>query len=197
MELNVIFRIISLVVLVLTFSISAYFRKTARESGDIIDRREEGTFVLFLRMAFGLPLLTAILLNIFYPQALSWSKIELPVSIRLIGVITSVLCAPLFLWVFQSIGSNISETVLTKRDHELATIGPYRWVRHPLYSSALLLFSLSVIFGDWVIFIYSLVGIIVFRYLVIPAEEERLIAVFGEDYKKYQNRTGVLIPKLR
>jgi protein-S-isoprenylcysteine O-methyltransferase Ste14 len=38
---------------------------------------------------------------------------------------------------------------------------------------------------------------IVFRYLVIPAEEEKLIAAFGEDYEKYQNHTGALIPKLR
>jgi protein-S-isoprenylcysteine O-methyltransferase Ste14 len=198
MEINLVLRIITLVVLVLTFSISAFFRKTARETGDFIDRREEGSLVLFLRMAFGLPLLATLLLNIFYPRVLTWSKVELPLSIRLIGVLMSVLCVPLLLRVFQSIGRNISETVLTKRDHELVTSGPYRWVRHPLYSSALLLlFSLSIIFGDWVIFIYSFVGMIVFRYLVIPTEEEKLIAVFGEDYEKYQNRTGALIPKLR
>jgi protein-S-isoprenylcysteine O-methyltransferase Ste14 len=56
---------------------------------------------------------------------------------------------------------------------------------------------MSIIFGDWVIFIYSFVAMIVFRCLVIPAEEEKLIAVFGEDYIKYQTHTGVLIPKLR
>ncbi len=184
--------------MVLTFSISAYFRKIAREDHNFIDRREEGLFVLFLRVAFGVPLLVTLLLNIFYPQALSFSKTELPISIRLIGVFTAILCVPLTLWVFRSIGRNISETVLTKQDHELVTSGPYKWVRHPLYSSSLLLlFSISITFGDWVVFIYSLGGTIVFRYLVIPAEEKNLIAVFGEDYKKYQSFIGALIPKLR
>jgi protein-S-isoprenylcysteine O-methyltransferase Ste14 len=61
----------------------------------------------------------------------------------------------------------------------------------------MLLFSISIFLGDWVIFVYSLVGTIVFRYLVIPAEEEKLITAFGEEYEEYQSRTGALIPKLR
>jgi protein-S-isoprenylcysteine O-methyltransferase Ste14 len=198
MEIGLVLRIITLLILVLTFSISAYFRKIARDTGDVIDRREEGLFVLFLRMAFGLPLLATVVLNIFYPRALLWSKIDLPLFIQIIGTFLAVLCVPLILWVFRSIGNNISETLLTKRDHDLVTRGPYRWVRHPLYSSTLfLLFSISIIFGDWIIFIYTISGMIVFRYLVIPAEEDKLIAAFGEEYEKYQSRTGALLPRLR
>jgi protein-S-isoprenylcysteine O-methyltransferase Ste14 len=47
---------------------------------------------------------------------------------------------------FLSIGANISETILTKRTHQLVTHGPYRWIRHPLYAFSLLeLFSLALL----------------------------------------------------
>jgi protein-S-isoprenylcysteine O-methyltransferase Ste14 len=46
-----------------------------------------------------------------------------------------VLTLPAALWVFSALGRNVSETVLTKGDHELVTAGPYRWIRHPLYTT--------------------------------------------------------------
>ena len=197
MDVNIFFRIITLIVLVTAFSISAYYRRAARETGETIDRREEGSLVLILRLIFGLFLLALLLLNIFFPQALTWSKFELPLSIRLIGAAISIISVLLILWVFRSIGRNISETVLTKQDHELVTSGPYRWVRHPLYSSALLLiFTIGLMLGDWVLLLFSLVGTVVFRFMVIPAEEEKLVALFGEEYEKYKNQSGALIPKI-
>lgn len=38
-------------------------------------------------------------------------------------------------------------------------------------------------------------GMIAFRDLVVPAEDEKLINAFGEEYLKFQNRTGALVPK--
>jgi protein-S-isoprenylcysteine O-methyltransferase Ste14 len=118
----------------------------------VISRRQEGIPVLMLRLVFAFPLFASLLLYIFYPPALDWSKVRLPLWLRSLAAAVAVLCVPLIFWVFRSIGRNISETVLTKRDHELVTTGPYRWVRHPLYASALLLlFSLSLVAGSWFI----------------------------------------------
>lgn len=198
MNTGLIFRILILLVLVLTFFISATYRKRAREEGEFIRRQEEGWPVLILRMAFALPLLVALLLNIFFPPLLAWSKYKLPLFIQIIGALIAVFCVPWILWVFRSIGKNISETILIKQDHELITSGPYRWVRHPLYSGALLLlFSISLVFEDWIIFGYSLAGLIAFRLLVIPAEEQELLNAFGEEYECYQSSTGVLMPWIR
>ena len=47
---------------------------------------------------------------------------------------------PIIYWVMSTIGKNISETFLTKGHHILVTHGPYRWVRHPLYSAATVVF---------------------------------------------------------
>jgi len=195
---NLGFRLIISGVLLLTLGISASFRKRARDEGGMIKRQEEGWLVLVLRMAFALPLLIVILLNIFWPSSLQSVKFNPPTWLRYAGVGFAILSVPLFWWVFSSIGKNISETVLTKNDHELVTHGPYSWVRHPLYGGALmLLLSISLVFGDWIILGYTLAGILAFRLLVIPAEEKELLDVFGEDYECYQSQTRALLPWVR
>ena len=195
---NLGFRLIISGVLLLTLGISASFRKRARDEGGMIKRQEEGWMVLVLRMAFALPLLIVILLNIFWPISLQSVKFNPPAWLRYAGAGFAILSVPLFWWVFSSIGKNISETVLTKNDHELVTHGPYSWVRHPLYGGALmLLLSISLVFGDWIILGYTLAGILAFRLLVIPAEEKELLDVFGEDYECYQSQTRALLPWVR
>ena len=197
MDIELIFRLIFLIVLVLTFSISAYFRRRARDSGEVIERQAEGRTVLFLRMALALPLLLSLILYIVYPQALDWAKMSLPLWLRALAAVTAILCVPLIYWVFRTIGDNISETVLTNSDHQLVTEGPYRWVRHPLYGTALLLlYSLSLMASNWFLFGYAVLALIVFRLVVIPAEEEQLLEAFGEAYQQYQQHTSALVPKI-
>ena len=198
MNVDIVFRSVSLAVLVITFGVSAFYRKKARDEGGVIKRIEEGWPILVLRIVFALPLFAVLLLNVFYPRFVTWSKIDLPLVLRIIGLVIAISCVPLIWWVFHSIGNFVSETILTKDNHQLVTSGPYRRVRHPLYASTLLLlFSISLVFGDWIIFAYTLAGVIAFRLLVIPAEEERLLDSFGEDYECYQSRTGALFPWIR
>lgn len=195
---NLTFRLIILGVLLVAFGISAISRKRARDEGGIIKRQAEGWGVLIVRMGVALPLLIVILLNIFWPNSLVWAKFNSPDWLRILGLVLAVLNLPLLLWVFRSIGKYISETVLIKDEHELVTHGPYTWVRHPLYGSALLLLiSISLVFGDWIIAGYSIAGILAFRLLVIPAEEKQLLDAFGEDYECYQSRTGTLLPWIK
>ncbi len=192
------FRLVILVVLLMAFGISASFRKRAREEGGTIKRQEEGWGILIMRMGVALPLLLVILLNIFWPSSLAWAKFNPPGWLRYAGLALALLCVPLIWWVFSSIGKNISETVLIKDEHELVTHGAYTRVRHPLYGGALvLLMSISLVFGNWIILGYTLAGILVFRLLVIPAEEKQLLDAFGEDYECYQSRTGALLPWIR
>ena len=198
MGTDLILRIAILIVLMFTLSISAYYRRQARETGEVIERREEGTLVLILRMVSGLTFLSVLVLNIFFPSTLNWSKFEVPTALRFGAAILAALCVPFIRWVFRSIGRNISETVLTKDDHVLVTHGAYARIRHPLYtSSLLLLFAISITFGDWVILTFCVIGALVFRLLVIPTEEEKLIAAFGDQYEVYMQQTGAMIPKLR
>jgi protein-S-isoprenylcysteine O-methyltransferase Ste14 len=197
MEEPLYFRLIFIICFALMMTISGYYRKKARESGGTISRREEGGLALILRLVLTLPLLLAILFYAFFPQWMSWAALGMPTWGRWLGVGFAIACIPLSRWVFKSIGGNISETVLTKPTHQLVMKGPYRWIRHPLYSvGMLMILSLSLIADNWFMLLLWVIGLFVFRYLVIPIEEERLIAAFGEEYKRYRERTGAMMPRV-
>jgi protein-S-isoprenylcysteine O-methyltransferase Ste14 len=197
MDIELLFRITFFIILLMVFSISAYYRRKARAGGDVIERKDEGLLALIARMGLGLPLLFSLLLYVFYPPWLAWSNLPLPLSLRLIFLLVGLACIPLIWWVFRSIGSNISETVLIKKEHQLVMAGPYRLVRHPLYASTLLLLCcFSMVAESWFIFSYFAAAALLFRFVVIPQEEKRLVEAFGEGYRDYQCRTGALLPRL-
>ena len=128
---------------------------------------------------------------------MAWSVLPLPAGLRWAAAGVAIACLPLLWWVFTSIGGNISETVLTKKTHQLVTHGPYRWVRHPLYAGALLEFlSLALVGESWWLFVLVCVAAVLFRFVVIPKEEENLVAAFGREYEEYRRRTGALFPRV-
>jgi len=77
---------------------------------------------------------------------------------------------------------------------ELVTIGLYRYIRHPLYASLLLL-AAGVLFKrpDWSGGLLTVLAV-VFLYLTAHAEEQENLDYFGEDYREYRGRTKMFIP---
>jgi protein-S-isoprenylcysteine O-methyltransferase Ste14 len=197
MNVEAAFRSIFLVVLVSMIVISGYYRRRARQSGEVIPRRAEGPIALLLRMAMALPAAVTYLAYVFAPTWLAWSAWDLPIWLRSAAAAGAAACLPAIRWVFVSIGDNISETVLTKTTHQLVTNGAYRWIRHPLYAFALLeLAFLALLASNWFMLSFPLIGVVVFRWLVIPKEEANLIKVFGTQYEEYRQQTGALVPRL-
>jgi protein-S-isoprenylcysteine O-methyltransferase Ste14 len=92
------------------------------------------------------------------------------------------------------LGRNWSATVQVKQEHELITGGPYRFVRHPIYTGLLLLFlGNAVMVGDWRgLLAVAIVFVSFWRKLQL--EEVWLTAHFGESYRLYRARTKALIP---
>ncbi len=100
-------------------------------------------------------------------------------------------------WVVSTLGKNISETVFTREHHELVMHGPYRWVRHPLYAVATVIFvSLGIVAANWFFIGMAIVIIIFIRLVLIPKEEAHLIEKFGAEYDEYKKRTGMLSPRI-
>ncbi len=103
---------------------------------------------------------------------------------------------PLALWIFRTIGENITPTVETREKHELVTGGPYRWVRHPLYAVGTSFFlSLALVAANWFMGLASLV-VLAMLLIRLPKEEEKLIERFGDEYHAYMERTGRLLPRI-
>ena len=97
----------------------------------------------------------------------------------------------------RTLGKNITPTVETREEHELVTGGPYRWVRHPLYTVGTSFFvSLSIVAANWFTGLASLVGLVMLL-IRLPKEEEKLIERFGDEYRSYMQRTGRLLPRIK
>jgi protein-S-isoprenylcysteine O-methyltransferase Ste14 len=99
-------------------------------------------------------------------------------------------------WMLLTLGRFAVPGAGILRDHELVTSGPFRFVRHPLYSGALVLW-LTAALGTWnwlLLALWPLFLIIVVRLPV--REEERLLHdKFGPAYDDYRRRTGRLVPR--
>jgi protein-S-isoprenylcysteine O-methyltransferase Ste14 len=178
--------------------IGLYFRIKARSSDERLDRRQEGIFLMVcLRLCgfLGFACLGAYLIN---PARMAWSSFALPAWLRWAGAALGFLVVPPALfWTFHSLGKNLTDTVVTRREHTLVVHGPYRWVRHPFYVVIFLWgFSLTLLTANWLL---ALIGIAAMTMLVIrtPVEEAKLAERFGEEYRAYARRTGRFFPRLR
>jgi len=197
MDIDQTFRLMMVAIFVISASISKYHRRKAKLSGEAISRRDEGRVAMLLRAAVALPLMLSFLAYMINPSWMAWSELVLPVWARWVGVGLGIACLPLLWTLFQSIGSNISETVLTKKNHRLVMTGPFRWIRHPLYTVAMLLFfSYGLMASNWWMMMFTALGLGLIEVLVIPKEEVELIAKFGDEYRDYQERVGKLLPRL-
>jgi len=191
------FRWFALAVLVSCLGISAYYRRRARAEGETIPRRREAPWLLAGRAFVALPLFFAISTYVVNPRWMAWAELPLPRWTRWAGVVLGLLTVPAARWVFTSLGRNVSETVLTKRHHALVTTGPYRWIRHPLYTTGIaLLLAIGLMAASWFILLFGLVTLASMRFVVIPLEERQLVMKFGDDYRAYIHRTGRLLPRV-
>ena len=191
-----IFRILAAIILFTGIGISSYFRRKAdKDSGEKISRKVDGTPMMTLIRIGGLLLWFSPLVYLINPAWMAWSKIELPEWVRWLGVGIGIFCILGIYWLFSSIGSGITPTSATRKEHKLVTSGPYRWVRHPLYTVGSSMFiAFGMMADNWFI---ALLGILAFIGMAIrtPKEEANLIEKFGDEYREYMKRTGRFLPK--
>ena len=192
-----IFRILAALTFFTCIGISGYYRRKAdRDTGEKISRKADGTLMMNLIKIGGLLLWFSPLAYLINPNWMAWSKIGLPEWVRWLGFGFGILCALGVYWLFSSIGSGITPTSATRKEHKLVTSGPYRWVRHPLYTVGSSMFiAFGMMADNWFI---ALLGVLAFIGMAIrtPKEEANLIEKFGDEYREYMKRTGRFFPKL-
>ena len=129
------------------------------------------------------------------PSRLAWSYVELPNRLRVMGLCIGAVAGVLWIWTFRTLGPNLTDTVVTRKEHTLVTSGPYRWVRHPFYDSlALFVAAVFLITANWFLFA---TGVLVLALILLRTrkEEQNLAARFGDEYRAYRERTGRFLPK--
>jgi protein-S-isoprenylcysteine O-methyltransferase Ste14 len=107
----------------------------------------------------------------------------------IVGVIVAV-------WARFTLGSNWSGSVQIKKDHQLITTGPYRFVRHPIYSGVLSLALAQVLSIANVASVMALIILTISFYIKLKLEEEYMLSQFPNEYPAYMKRTRRIIPLL-
>jgi protein-S-isoprenylcysteine O-methyltransferase Ste14 len=83
-------------------------------------------------------------------------------------------------------------------DHELIQTGPYRWLRHPIYSSMLgMLLSTLAAWTWWPMALGSIIAFLAGTEVRIHAEERLLAERFGASFIAYRARTSAYFPFIR
>ena len=183
MEYEQTFRFILILGIAVIVPIGAYHRIKSQATGEKLDRRQEGIFILVTLRPIGIAFMAGLVTYMINPALMAWSSVALSNWLRWSGVVIGITGGLLLAVTFKTLGKNLTDTVVTRAAHTLVTRGPYRWVRHPFYlATALAVVANTLVTANWFL---ALTGGITFGLLVLRTriEEEKLIERFGQDYK--------------
>jgi protein-S-isoprenylcysteine O-methyltransferase Ste14 len=111
-----------------------------------------------------------------------------------------VLCELAGLWLFfrshADLGSNWSMTLELRGEHTLVTDGVYRRIRHPMYAAMFLLFvAQALLLPNWLAGpVSAALTLLATLAIRLGPEEQMMLARFGEEYARYQQRTKRIVP---
>jgi protein-S-isoprenylcysteine O-methyltransferase Ste14 len=133
----------------------------------------------------------------WYGSGDAWLKLQwLPERdwLRALGCALALAGVALAVRARQVLGENWSVAVQLKRGHELIERGPYRWVRHPIYSGLLLAFLGTAVLVGELRGLLALAIVAVSFWFKLRLEERWLGEQFGAAYADYKTRVKALVP---
>ena len=162
-----------------------YWVVSSSKTGKVV-KREKKWQGLWLPTAF----IILLLLQIYV------FRFDLIPHITLLEVIGVILCGlgvAFALWARIYLGRNWNAKPSVQEGHELVTSGPYKFVRHPIYTGVMTAILGSVLVDGtlWLI-IFVLFGVELIRR--ISVEEKLMMDLFPTTYPKYMKRTKALVP---
>lgn len=197
MDTETPFRIVLIAGSLVLAPAGLWHRIRARQPGEKLDRSQEGWFILLTLRPIALIGASCFIAYLAQPSLMDWSAMPLPPALRWVGAPIGGAGIVLFLGVFRALGRNLTDTVVVRKSHTLVTDGPYRYVRHPLYTALILTtVGTTLLSANWFL---GLVGTVCFALIHrrTTTEEANLIDRFGDEYRAYMERTGRYFPKRR
>jgi protein-S-isoprenylcysteine O-methyltransferase Ste14 len=151
----------------------------------------------FLVLACRATWTAAVAVYVLLPHWISACRVPFPVWLRWAGLPLGVAAVWMVGWADRTLGNNLSVALEIKRDQTLVTNGPYRWVRHPIYTAGLVFCSsLFLVSANGLVGACCLGGTVLLYATRIPKEEKMMIRQFGDQYRQYAKRSGRLLPRI-
>ncbi|MBN1669082.1 MAG: isoprenylcysteine carboxylmethyltransferase family protein [Anaerolineales bacterium] len=174
----------------------AYHRKAKRARRDT--QLHEGVPNLLARAVIGIGYITFLMLYAFSPGWFAWSSFQLPAGLRWLGAGLSLGSVALLWWIQSALDVQFNTNLHTQAGHRLIQHGPYRWVRHPMYTNFILMGAgWLLLTANWLVGVPLMLAILLIVAVRVRREEALMIAVFGEAYRQYMQRSGRFLPRWR
>jgi protein-S-isoprenylcysteine O-methyltransferase Ste14 len=184
-------------VLIIAFAVHrGYYVRKHGQKRNTLKKREEG-LASKIASLLGLLGFVAVIIYVINPDWISWASLPFPLWLRWTGVSIAIFSFALLQWSQNTLGKNWSDTPRMIQEQTLVTRGPYRFIRHPIYTAFLFILGSSLLISaNWLIG-FAWIGMTVLEVVSrISFEENLMLEYFGEEYREYIKRTGRLLPKL-
>jgi protein-S-isoprenylcysteine O-methyltransferase Ste14 len=143
------------------------------------------------------PFLLGIATFLLYFGSSEPSAVNAQPALAALGAILAVAGALITAWAMATIPS-LSAGHYVLPGQEVVASGPYARLRHPMYFAVFLIWlGLAVAFASLATFLVAILYVIPAYWMYARAEERMMLEQFGEPYRTYQARTGMLFPKLK
>lgn len=118
---------------------------------------------------------------------------------RLLPAILFYVLASLLSWTgARALGKHWRFQAALKADHQLVRTGPYRFLRHPIYTSMLcMLLATGLMLTPWLLFAIALVIFLAGTEIRVRIEDGLLASRFGEEFQAYRKEVPAYIPLVR
>jgi protein-S-isoprenylcysteine O-methyltransferase Ste14 len=170
------------------------FERRARRVRVISDGRSRSETVGLASALLGLAVLPAFYVASGIPESADRAASFWAVALGALIFLTA-------LWVFRrshkDLGKNWSITLQIREKHKLVSTGLYGVIRHPMYTSFLLMgLGQFFLLPNWAAGLSGLLGFAVLFFLRVDKEERMMLETFGPEYRDYMERTKRIIPYL-
>ncbi len=119
------------------------------------------------------------------------------VSLSLAAMLAAVVSISIVKAAVKMLGKEWSVTARVVEGHKLATEGPYRFVRHPIYSGMLgMLLATGLVISHWLALIAAIVIYFIGTVIRIRSEERLLREALGPEFESYARSAPALVPGL-
>ena len=197
MQSEVEFRVLLALVMVAFVAHRGYYHRKCRVFAEGATDAERGKLASAVAGALGALGLLATMVYIVDARWLTWSAAPLPDWLRWVGLVLALAGFVLLHLAQRALGTNWSESPRMLDGQTMVAEGPYRSIRHPIYTAFLLILAAPLLLSaNW--FIGSawlaMTGLEVSSR--IRVEEDLMTARFGDRYRRYRAVTGALLPRL-
>jgi protein-S-isoprenylcysteine O-methyltransferase Ste14 len=194
MELSSVGEIVWVFGVVAWYVIRYPFERRAKRSRVVSDRRSPSDIAGLAAALLGLAIVPGFYVATGIPKTADYPASAWAIALGSIVFATA-------LWVFRrshkELGRNWSITLEIRERHKLVCTGPYAVIRHPMYTSFMLMgLGQAFLLSNWVAGAAGLIGFAVLFFLRVDKEERMMLENFGPEYRAYMERTKRIIPYL-